>query len=123
MFKVLLWGRYTHASQAKGHVGIGLGTRQFDTHVIFEINRTSARIFPAVPDVENPEFKVKLDHLVELNQKLIAIGESDAPVSVKNLQKAPIIAGFAADLLAMFLMKPIDSGSLDFLDFEPQIVY
>ncbi|CAM6104126.1 unnamed protein product [Calypogeia fissa] len=47
--------------------GSGLNTRKPDMHVIFETNRTSARGFPAVPDVENPEFKVKLDHLVELN--------------------------------------------------------
>lgn len=76
-----------------------------------------------MPDVENPEFKVKLDHLVELNQKLIDIGESDAPAAVKNFQKAPLIASFASDLLSMYLMKPIESGSLDFVDFEPQVVY
>jgi magnesium-protoporphyrin IX monomethyl ester (oxidative) cyclase len=87
-----------------------------------QTNRTSARIFPAVPDVENPEFKVKLDHLVELNQQLIAIGESDAPAAVKNLQRVPLIAAFVSDLLAMYLMKPIDSGSVDF-SAEPQLVY
>jgi magnesium-protoporphyrin IX monomethyl ester (oxidative) cyclase len=133
-WKAKLWSRFfclsvyvtmylNDVQRTAFYEGIGLDTRQFDMHVIFETNRTSARIFPAVPDVENPEFKVKLDHLVELNQKLIAIGESDAPAFVKNFQKAPLIAGFAADLLAMFVMKPIDSGSLDFVDFEPQIVY
>ncbi|CAM6094779.1 unnamed protein product [Calypogeia fissa] len=133
-WKAKLWSRFfclsvyvtmylNDVQRTAFYEGIGLDTRQFDMHVIFETNRTSARIFPAVPDVENPEFKVKLDHLVELNQKLIAIGESDAPAFVKNLQKAPLIAAFAADLLAMFVMKPIDSGSLDFVDFEPQIVY
>ncbi|CAM6088302.1 unnamed protein product [Calypogeia fissa] len=133
-WKAKLWSRFfclsvyvtmylNDVQRTAFYEGIGLDTRQFDMHVIFETNRTSARIFPAVPDVENPEFKVKLDHLVELNQKLIAIGESDAPAFVKNLQKAPLIAAFAADLLAMFVMKPIDSGSLDCVDFEPQIVY
>lgn len=133
-WKAKLWSRFfclsvyvtmylNDVQRTAFYEGIGLNTRQFDMHVIFETNRTTARIFPAVPDVENPEFKVKLDHLVELNQKLIAIGESDAPAFVKNFQRAPLIAGFASDLLAMFFMKPIESGSLDFVDFEPQVVY
>jgi magnesium-protoporphyrin IX monomethyl ester (oxidative) cyclase len=132
-WKAKLWSRFfclsvyvtmylNDVQRTAFYEGIGLDTKKFDMHVIFETNRTSARIFPAVPDVENPEFKVKLDHLVELNQQLIAIGESDAPAAVKNLQRVPLIAAFVSDLLAMYLMKPIDSGSVDF-SAEPQLVY
>ncbi|KAL1531132.1 cardiolipin synthase [Salvia divinorum] len=71
-------------------------------HVIIETNRTTARIFPAVLDVENPEFKSKLDRMVEINTKLLTL---------------------ANELLAAYLMKPIESGSVDFADFEPQLVY
>ncbi|KAM5546518.1 hypothetical protein ABKV19_002411 [Rosa sericea] len=86
-------------------------------------NRTTARIFPAVLDVENPEFKRKLDRMVEINQKLIAVGESDDIPLVKNVKRIPIIAALASELLAAYLMPPIESGSVDFAEFEPQVVY
>lgn len=58
-----------------------------------------------------------------INQKLIAIGESQDIPLVKNLKKAPLIAALASELLAAYLMPPVESGSVDFADFEPQIVY
>ncbi|XP_006364755.1 magnesium-protoporphyrin IX monomethyl ester [oxidative] cyclase, chloroplastic isoform X1 [Solanum tuberosum] len=103
--------------------GIGLNTKEFDMHVIIETNRTTARIFPAVLDVENPEFKRKLDRMVEINTKLIAVSESDEIPLVKNFKKIPLIAALASELLAAYLMKPIESGSVDFAEFEPQLTY
>ena len=88
-----------------------------------QTNRTIARIFPAVPDVENPEFKRKLDRMVEINEKLIMVSESEDIPSVKNLKKVPLIAALASELLAAYLMPPIESGSVDFAEFEPQLVY
>jgi magnesium-protoporphyrin IX monomethyl ester (oxidative) cyclase len=38
--------------------------------VIIETNKTTERIFPAVPDVEHPEFFNKMDELVKLNRKV-----------------------------------------------------
>ena len=32
------------------------------------------------------------------------------------MEKAPLIAGFAANLLGVALMKPVDSGSIDFVE-------
>jgi magnesium-protoporphyrin IX monomethyl ester (oxidative) cyclase len=43
---------------------------QFNQHVIIETNKTTERIFPAVPDVEHPEFFNKMDELVKLNNKV-----------------------------------------------------
>jgi magnesium-protoporphyrin IX monomethyl ester (oxidative) cyclase len=103
--------------------GIGLNTRDFDMHVIVETNRTTARIFPAVLDVENPEFQAKLDKLVVLNQQLIDVGKTNLPAPIKLIQRLPAIAGFVSVLLALYLMKPVDSGSLDFAEPEAQIVY
>ena len=103
--------------------GIGLNTKEFDMHVIIETNRTTARIFPAVPDVENPEFKRKLDRMVEINEKLIAVGEGQDIPLVKNLKRIPLVAALASQLLAAYLMPPIDSGSVDFAEFEPRLVY
>lgn len=42
---------------------IGLDTKAFNQHVIIETNRTTARIFPAVCDVESPEFFERLDRV------------------------------------------------------------
>lgn len=88
-----------------------------------QTNRTTARIFPAVLDVENPEFKRRLDRMVEINQNLIAAGESQDIPLVKNLKRIPLIAALASELLATYLMPPIESGSVDFAEFEPQVVY
>ena len=38
---------------------LGMETRKFNQHVIIETNKSSERLFPNVPDVENPEFWVK----------------------------------------------------------------
>lgn len=88
-----------------------------------QTNRTTARIFPAVLDVENPEFKRKLDRMVEINQKLLAVGESDDIPVVKNFKRIPHIAALVSELLATYLMPPIESGSVDLAEFEPQVVY
>ena len=74
-------------------------------------------------DVENPVFQERLDKLVVLNNRLVDIGNSDASDAVKNLQRIPAISGMVAELLALYFMKPVDSGSMDFADFEPNVVY
>ncbi|CAI5511219.1 unnamed protein product [Closterium sp. Naga37s-1] len=103
--------------------GLGLNTKQFNMHVIIETNKTTARIFPAVLDVENPEFQRRLDTLVDLNQKLVDIGKSDAPDALKSVQRFPVLASFIGELLALYFMRPVDSGSVDFIDNEAQVVY
>ncbi|KAK3017093.1 hypothetical protein RJ639_007667 [Escallonia herrerae] len=132
-WKAKLWSRFfclsvyvtmylNDCQRTEFYEGIGLNTKEFDMHVIIETNRTTARIFPAVLDVENPEFKRKLDRMVEINQKLISLGEEENPV-VKNFKRVPLIAALASELLAAYLMKPIESGSVDVAEFEPQLVY
>ena len=74
-------------------------------------------------DVENPEFKRKLDRMVEINEQLLAVGESNDMPLVKNLKKIPIISALVSELIAAYLMPPIESGSVDLAEFEPQLVY
>jgi magnesium-protoporphyrin IX monomethyl ester (oxidative) cyclase len=99
---------------------IGLNTTQFNQHVVIETNKTTARIFPEVPDCETEEFWRRMDHLVELNTKLVALGKSDSPF--KNLQKAPIVAAMAGEILALYNGKTIRSGSFDLMP-ETQLAY
>lgn len=97
--------------------------REYNVCLSLQTNRTTARIFPAVPDVENPEFKRKLDRMVEINQKIMAIGASDEMPLVKNLKRIPLVAALVSEIIAAYLMPPIESGSVDFAEFEPQLVY
>ncbi|KAG2588041.1 hypothetical protein PVAP13_5NG192081 [Panicum virgatum] len=133
-WKAKLWSRFfclsvyvtmylNDCQRTTFYEGIGLDTKEFDMHVIIETNRTTARIFPAVLDVENPEFKRKLDKMVEINQKIIAIGESGDIPLVKNLKRIPLVAALVSEIIAAYLMPPIESGSVDFAEFEPQLVY
>ncbi len=80
-------------------------------HVIIETNKTTARIFPEVPDCETPEFWEHMENLIVLNRKLIAIGQSDAPAVLKNLQRLPVLERFAAELLLLFIGKAVPCGA------------
>ena len=66
------------------------------------------------------EFWRRMDHLVELNTKLVALGKSGSPF--KNLQKAPIVAAMAGEILALYNGKTIRSGSFDLMP-ETQLAY
>ena len=95
---------------------------QFNIHVIIETNKTTQRIFPEVIDCENPQFQRHLDNLVELNQKLVDIGRSGAPGPLQLLQKLPVYAGFAAELLGLWLLPPLKGGSYE-LENKAALVY
>lgn len=99
---------------------VGLQTTEFNQHVILETNKTTQRVFPAVPDVENPEFFSKMDRLVELNSELVSIDKEDF---LKPIKSAGIIAQMVAEILALFVMEPLDGGSLDMPDTAPQLMY
>lgn len=61
--------------RAEFYGSLGLDTTVFNQHVIIETNKSAARVFPAVPDVENPEFFKKMDLLVKYNGQLAGIGK------------------------------------------------
>lgn len=61
--------------------------------------------------------------MVEINQKLLAVGESQDASFVKNIKRIPLVAALVSEILAAYLMPPIESGSVDFAEFEPQVVY
>jgi len=114
---------YLNDHQRKAFYGaLGLDATVFNQHVIVETNRTTARVFPAVPDVEHPDFFNKMDKLVELNTQLIGLGQSETPDFLKNFQRVPIIASMVGLMFEIFMMKPIDSGSWDFKN-ETQLAF
>lgn len=101
---------------------LGLNTKQFNQHVIIETNKTTERIFPEVPDVEDAGFFPRLDRMVALSEKLAAIGKSDAPGPLKSLQKAPVLASFFGELLSLYFAPVKSTGSADLVP-EVQAVY
>ena len=70
-----------------------------------------------------PEFWDRMERLITLNNKLTAIGKSNAPQWLKTLQKAPVVERFAAELLQLFLGKTLQSGSYDFNSDEAAVVF
>lgn len=67
-----------------------------------------------MPDCEAPEFWERMERLIVLNQKLLAIGSSDAPGVLKTLQRLPVLERFAAELLQLFIGKHVACGTYDF---------
>lgn len=103
---------------------LGLETTQFNQHVIIETNKSTARVFPEVPDVESPEFFKKMDKLVEMNQKVVDIGKMDLPGPVKAIMRAPLIERMVAEIFQIFISTPVKAGSLDVeLESEASYVY
>lgn len=107
-------------SRSTFYEAIGLDTKQFNKHVIIETNRTTARIFPSTVDVEHPDFFKRLDALVVTNTKLAALNKETGPLTA--LKKIPVIISFALQLIAILLMKSVDSGAMDYLD-ESELAY
>jgi magnesium-protoporphyrin IX monomethyl ester (oxidative) cyclase len=66
-----------------------------------------------VPDHTHPEYFKKMDRLVELNTKLLAVNKSDAPDLLKKLQAAPLVERMVAEIFQLFIMKPLVAGSVD----------
>jgi len=102
---------------------LGLNTTQFNQHVIIETNKTTERIFPAVPDVEHPDFFKRMDYLVELNTKVVNIGKQDLPGPVKALMRAPLVERMIAEIFQIFIMTPKDVGSFDLEQNQEALVY
>jgi magnesium-protoporphyrin IX monomethyl ester (oxidative) cyclase len=119
-WKAKLWSRffllsvfatmYLNDLQRSGfYASLGMDARDYDIYVIQKTNETSAKVFPVILDVDNPEFFQRLDVCAENNEKLAAIAESNAPAPIKAIQKLPILASTAIELLRLYFMKPIEA--------------
>jgi magnesium-protoporphyrin IX monomethyl ester (oxidative) cyclase len=86
---------------------LGLTTRDFEREVINKTNASAGKVFPIVLDVEHPAFYERLETCIQTNEKIAAIGRSDAAKPVKLLRKLPLYASNAWQFLMLFLVKPI----------------
>jgi magnesium-protoporphyrin IX monomethyl ester (oxidative) cyclase len=86
---------------------LGLTTRDFEREVINKTNASAGKVFPIVLDVEHPMFYERLETCIQTNERIAAIGRSDAAQPVKLLRKLPLYAANAWQFLMLFLVKPI----------------
>uniref|UniRef100_A0A7S0X2Z0 Uncharacterized protein n=1 Tax=Chlamydomonas leiostraca TaxID=1034604 RepID=A0A7S0X2Z0_9CHLO len=92
---------------------LGMNTRQFNQHVIIETNKSTERLFPAVPNVETPEFWDKMNYLVDLNAQVCNIEKGTLPSFLKPIATAPFKERMIATMAQIFFMTPKQTGSLD----------
>jgi magnesium-protoporphyrin IX monomethyl ester (oxidative) cyclase len=105
---------YLNDIQRSGfYASLGLDAREYDIHVIRKTNETAGRVFPLILNVDHPEFFQRLDLCTQNMARLGAIASSNAPKPVKLLQKLPVFASTAVQLIRLYLMKPIDTLSLE----------
>ena len=68
----------------------------------------------------------EVDKFKKINEQLKAIDKTGDADAMKTLQKVPLYASFAGELLALFAMKPVDSGSIDITgvpESDPAFMY
>jgi magnesium-protoporphyrin IX monomethyl ester (oxidative) cyclase len=98
--------------RADFYATLGLNARDYDKYVIEKTNETSARVFPVILDVENPEFYDRLEICIKNNEKLRAIASSNTPKFLQLFQKLPFYVSNGWQFLRLYLMKPIDVASM-----------
>lgn len=105
---------YLNDIQRSGfYESLGLDAREYDIHVIRKTNETAGRVFPLVLDVDKPEFFERLDICTQNTEKLTKISNSSAPKPLQFLQKLPVYASTATQLIRLYFLKPIDTLSLE----------
>ena len=122
-WKARLWSRFflltvfaTHSltvhERADFYKSIGMDPTEYDMEIIRKTNETAARAFPAILNVEHPEFFRRIYRCSDRNLKLIEIENSNSTKFVKFFKKLPLFSGIFWDLLRLYLIKPIDAESL-----------
>ncbi|PNH06134.1 Magnesium-protoporphyrin IX monomethyl ester [oxidative] cyclase 1, chloroplastic [Tetrabaena socialis] len=124
-FEAKLWSKFFCLSvyitmylndhqRTKFYESLGLTTRQFNQHVIIETNKSTERLFPVVPDVEDPWFFEQLNRMVDVNTKLASLdADTNMPAFFKTLAKLPFQERLAAYVIQMLFCKDKQVGSVD----------
>ena len=122
-WKAKLWSRFFLLSvfatmylndiqRADFYASLGLDAREYDKYVIEKTNETAARVFPVILDVDKAEFYDRLEICIKNNEKLGAIASSYSPKFLQFFQKLPLYVSNGWQFLRLYLMKPIETASL-----------
>jgi magnesium-protoporphyrin IX monomethyl ester (oxidative) cyclase len=87
---------------------LGLVTRDFEREVISKTNAAAGRVFPVILNTEHPSFYRRLEKCVSNNEKLATITAAGGPKPVQVLKKLPTYLSNAKQLIALYLLKPIN---------------
>jgi magnesium-protoporphyrin IX monomethyl ester (oxidative) cyclase len=87
---------------------LGLVTRDFEREVITKTNKSAGKVFPIILDVEHPKFYDRLEQCISNNEKLAKIAQSEGSKFGKLLKKVPLYVSNGVQLLALYLIKPIN---------------
>ena len=121
-WRARLWVRFflltvfvTHTitvfERATFYEAIGIHPRKYNNQVIEETNNTSSRAFPLILDTNHPQFFWRLEQCFLSTQRLKEIKESNRSPFVKFWQKIPPMFSIVANMLRLYLIKPIDAES------------
>lgn len=105
---------YLNDVQRSGfYASLGLDAREYDTYVIQKTNETAGRVFPIILNVEHPDFYKRLEICIQNNDRLGAIASSQTPKVLQFFQKLPLYVSNVWQLLRLYLMRPIETASLE----------
>jgi len=103
---------------------LGLNTRLFNQHVILETNNSTERIFPEVPEVDDPAYWRRMDALIAHSDRLRAIDANEAmPEALKTAAKVPVYGAMAVGIVQLFLGPVKRTGSYDHAADPKALVY
>jgi magnesium-protoporphyrin IX monomethyl ester (oxidative) cyclase len=91
---------------------IGIHPRKYNTQVIEETNKTSARAFPVILNTSHPYFFWYLEQCAITNQQLTALKKSNKWRITKFFQRIPLLMKVIWYMLKIYLIKPINAEAI-----------
>ena len=95
---------------------IGLDARKFDIHVIRKTNQSSARLFPVILNLDDPNFFKYLENCAQANLNLISLSSKNKQYTHFSFQKLMIVfqkninyLRIVVNLVKLYFLEPVDS--------------
>lgn len=101
--------------RADFYASIGLDAKKFDIHVIKKTNSNSARLFPVILNLENPNFLKYLDICAQANLTALNIEKEKEKkshpfhITMFTLKQIWYYSVIVTNLIRLYLLPPIDS--------------
>ena len=98
---------------------LGLDARKFDIHVIRKTNQSSARLFPVILDLDNPNFFRYLENCAQANLNVVNIKKANYThkpfflrpflVAFSRYRKYTNYFRLSKNLIKLYFLNPLDS--------------
>ncbi|HLO84014.1 MAG TPA: magnesium-protoporphyrin IX monomethyl ester (oxidative) cyclase [Nostocaceae cyanobacterium] len=107
LLSVFVTHTMTVFERANFYEAIGIHPRKYNTQVIEETNKTSARAFPVILNTNHPYFFWYLEQCAIFNQKLIDLNKSNKSPIEKFFERIPLVIGVLWYMLLIYTISPI----------------